>query len=92
MANVMLDFTGGVFSLLQNLIDTLARGQSLFNGDSFNVVKFMLSIMSIVFDLIFMFQHFFLYRDKHVNDGNRTRRLESDAKLQDLERRMAEKD
>ena len=55
MANVMLDFTGGLFSLLQNLIDTLARGQSLFGGESFNVVKFMLSIMSIVFDLIFMF-------------------------------------
>lgn len=67
----MLDFTGGVFSLLQTLIDTLGRGKSLFGGESFNIVKFMLSIMSIVFDIIFMIQHFVLYKDKHIEDAHR---------------------
>lgn len=37
----------------------------------------MLSIMSIVFDLIFMFQHYVLYREKVIEDKRRRTRLES---------------
>jgi cystinosin len=66
--NVVLDFTGGAFSMAQLIIDTVARGHSLFSGDSFNVVKFILSLMSIFFDLIFMFQHWVLYRHKVTDD------------------------
>ena len=38
-------------------------------GDSdagFNIVKFLLSVIAMIFDLIFMFQHYVLYRDKWV--------------------------
>lgn len=63
LANVMLDFTGGSLSMLQIVINALALGEPVFTGDAFNVVKFILSIMSIFFDLIFMFQHYVLYRD-----------------------------
>ena len=62
MSNIILDFTGGSFSLAQQIVDSVARGQSFFGDDSFNIVKFMLSIMSIFFDIIFMIQHFILYR------------------------------
>ena len=46
-------------------------------GDAgFNVVKFVLSVMSIGFDLIFMFQHYVLYRDKWDNSGRMSERKE----------------
>lgn len=40
----------------------------MFNGDGFNVVKFMLSIMSMGFDIIFLIQHYVLYKDKWQKD------------------------
>ncbi len=67
--NIILDLTGGTFSLLQQVIDTVARGQPFFGEDSFNIVKFMLSIMSIVFDIIFLFQHFHYKKNKKQNSG-----------------------
>ena len=68
--NIMLDFTGGLFSLLQQLIDTLRTGSNqFFSGGGFNIVKFILSVCSIVFDLIFMFQHFILYRNNRPKPG-----------------------
>ena len=65
LANVLLDFTGGSLSLLQSAINTIAFGEPFFDPGAFNLVKFILSIMSIFFDSIFMFQHFVLYRDAH---------------------------
>lgn len=59
--NIILDLTGGTFSLLQQIIDSVARGKPFFGDDSFNIVKFMLSIMSIAFDIIFLIQHFIMY-------------------------------
>jgi len=59
--NVILDFTGGSFSLLQELIDSYTLGKDPFKGDGFNIVKFMLSIMSIFFDTVFMIQRYVLY-------------------------------
>ena len=68
LANVILDFTGGSFSMLQIVIDSAVRGKSMFSGDAFNVVKFMLSVMSMGFDIIFLVQHYVLYRDKWQKD------------------------
>jgi len=62
--NIVLDLTGGTFSLLQEIIDSVANHKSFFGGDDFNVVKFMLSIMSIFFDIIFLIQHYILYPEK----------------------------
>ena len=47
--------------MMQIMIDSILLGGSLFGGDSFNVVKFILSLMSIIFDSIFLFQHYCLY-------------------------------
>jgi cystinosin len=62
--NILLDLTGGVLSLLQGVLDWLNSGNyRLFLGDP---VKFGLSIISIFFDLIFIFQHYVLYKHNDV--------------------------
>lgn len=63
--------------MAQLIVDTVARGQSMFSGDSFNIVKFILSLMSIFFDLIFMFQHYVLYGDARKKDQKKNDRTES---------------
>ncbi len=58
--NVVLDFTGGVLSLAQLLLDAACSSDwSAVAGDP---VKFGLGATSIVFDVIFLVQHFGLYR------------------------------
>jgi cystinosin len=67
--NILLDFTGGTFSLLQILLNGLNGQGSPFtpsaNGSSgVNIAKFGLSIISIFFDILFMIQHYILYKPK----------------------------
>ena len=62
--NILLDFTGGSFSILQDVIKAVGHGQSPFEGGGFNIVKWMLGIMSIFFDIIFMIQHW-KYKKNH---------------------------
>jgi cystinosin len=59
--NVLLDFEGGVLSLAQQIIDA-AVCQSLIPLIG-SPIKFGLSLISMVFDVIFMVQHFVLYPD-----------------------------
>uniref|UniRef100_A0A7S3KNK8 Cystinosin-like protein n=1 Tax=Euplotes crassus TaxID=5936 RepID=A0A7S3KNK8_EUPCR len=65
--NILCDFTGGAFSIAQEVIDNtycnLTRGNCNFfgSGDSFNIIKFLLGVLSIFFDIIFMIQHYYLY-------------------------------
>jgi cystinosin len=72
--NIMCDFTGGFFSTAQQFIDMAYKGMTsgdwAFFGDTgtFNIIKFLLGILSIVFDLIFMVQHFCLYRNQEPED------------------------
>jgi cystinosin len=62
IVNILLDLTGGSFSVLQDVIKAVGHGKSPFSGGGFNIVKWMLGIMSIFFDCIFLFQHYVLYR------------------------------
>ena len=58
LLNVMLDFAGGAFSFLQLLVDSVARGKPLFGDGTdqgFNIVKFILSILTMGYDMIFLF-------------------------------------
>jgi len=64
--NVMLDFTGGVLSLAQQMIDSgCSHDWGAISGDP---VKFGLGFTSMVFDLIFMGQHYvcFRHRSTHI--------------------------
>jgi len=60
ITNILLDFSGGVLSLAQLFLDSwLAHDWSSVTG---NPVKFGLSLLSILFDVLFMVQHYVLYR------------------------------
>ena len=69
IANVLLDFTGGMLSVLQIFIDGANTGNwNVFGGGgAFNIAKFCLGFISITFDIIFMVQHYLLYRHKDKN-------------------------
>jgi cystinosin len=59
IGQILLDFSGGVLSLLQLLID--ASFQPDWSGVTGNPVKLGLGNISILFDLIFITQHYVLY-------------------------------
>lgn len=56
--NILLDFTGGFFSFVQ-------LGMESSNGLHLNInpVKLALSIICMIYDIIFIVQHYFLYAD-----------------------------
>lgn len=60
IGNVILDFTGGTFSIAQMLINGYNYNdwESIF-GDP---TKFGLGVFSIAFDTLFLYQHYVLYR------------------------------
>ncbi|XP_029906120.1 cystinosin [Myripristis murdjan] len=60
IGNVLLDFTGGTLSILQMILQS-------YNNDEWKLIfgdptKFGLGLFSVVFDIIFMVQHYCLYR------------------------------
>ncbi|CAE6399937.1 unnamed protein product [Rhizoctonia solani] len=59
IGNVVLDFTGGLLSLLQLLIDSFALDD--WSSITGNPVKFGLSMLSLGFGLLFISQHYILY-------------------------------
>ncbi|PIA16748.1 cystinosin [Coemansia reversa NRRL 1564] len=61
--NIILDFTGGILSFSQLILDAARSGNV---AEAFgNPVKFGLGLVSIGFDLMFMFQHYILYTDRY---------------------------
>ncbi|CAH1395378.1 unnamed protein product [Nezara viridula] len=60
IGNVVLDFTGGILSMLQMIInaDNYDDWESIF-GDP---TKFGLGFFSVLFDILFLVQHYILYR------------------------------
>ena len=59
--NILLDFTGGCLSDLQLVLDCADMND--FSGITGNPAKFGLGFVSIIFDIIFMIQHYCLYSD-----------------------------
>ncbi|XP_078280196.1 cystinosin-like isoform X2 [Rhinoraja longicauda] len=69
--NTLLDFVGGIFSLLQMFMQSYNNDEwMLIFGDP---TKFGLGLVSILFDIIFMVQHYCLYNKAKaylsLNDG-----------------------
>ncbi|PKY04822.1 hypothetical protein P168DRAFT_289686 [Aspergillus campestris IBT 28561] len=65
IVQILLDLMGGVLSLVQLVLDS--SFQNDWSGITGNPVKLLLSNVSIAFDVVFMVQHYLLYRD--VEDG-----------------------
>lgn len=57
ISNVLLDFFGGFLSIAQLFIDAFTSGHNL-NGVMGFLPKFILGIISILFDTLFMLQHY----------------------------------
>ncbi|GMT14806.1 hypothetical protein PFISCL1PPCAC_6103, partial [Pristionchus fissidentatus] len=64
IGNILLDFTGGTLDLLQVAL----QGYNVANFSAImgNPVKFGLGFVSIVFDIVFMIQHYGLYRNAQI--------------------------
>ncbi|KAG0036860.1 hypothetical protein BGZ82_003551 [Podila clonocystis] len=62
IGNILLDFTGGVLSIAQLVLDAYISGD--WSGISGDPVKFGLGFVSIAFDIIFITQHYILYRNR----------------------------
>jgi cystinosin len=60
IGNILLDFTGGVFSILQMFL--LSYNHDDWNSIFGDPTKFGLGFFSICFDVLFMVQHYCLYR------------------------------
>ena len=79
IGQILMDLSGGVLSIAQLIIDSSL--QKDWSGLTGNPVKFGLGNVSIVFDILFMTQHYVLYRgargDK-VRDEERRGLLDSD--------------
>ncbi len=58
---ILLDFFGGILSISQQGIDSWIQGD--WSGITGNPVKFALGNVSMIYDSIFMTQHYILYRD-----------------------------
>ncbi|KAK3903327.1 hypothetical protein C8A05DRAFT_43424 [Staphylotrichum tortipilum] len=57
---ILLDFSGGILSIAQQSIDSYLQRD--WSGITGNPVKFALGNVSMVYDLVFMTQHYVLYR------------------------------
>ncbi|KAL4739187.1 PQ loop repeat-domain-containing protein [Aspergillus similis] len=66
IVQILLDFTGGVLSLAQLVLDSAFQDD--WSGIAGNPIKFLLSNVSIFFDLLFMVQHYILYRGAEDKD------------------------
>ncbi|EGF81955.1 hypothetical protein BATDEDRAFT_87316 [Batrachochytrium dendrobatidis JAM81] len=79
--NTLMDFSGGILSLLQLAVD--GANSSDWTGITGNPIKLGLGCISIFFDLVFMYQHYILYANRHVqieliDDAEANRLIEQD--------------
>ncbi|KAL2926852.1 Cystinosin-like protein, partial [Bienertia sinuspersici] len=71
IGNILLDFSGGVANYAQMATQSIDQGSWVnFYG---NVGKALLSLVSIFFDLLFMVQHYVLYRSKPVHHPSKVK-------------------
>lgn len=64
---ILLDFAGGILSVGQQGIDSYLQRD--WSGITGNPVKFALGNVSMVYDVIFMVQHYVLYGERKGEDG-----------------------
>ncbi|KKK12159.1 hypothetical protein P175DRAFT_0432566 [Aspergillus ochraceoroseus IBT 24754] len=67
IVQILFDLTGGVLSLLQLVLDSSLQND--WSGIVGNPVKLLLSNVTIFFDLVFVVQHYILYRNAPEDKG-----------------------
>ncbi|KAI0434632.1 PQ loop repeat-domain-containing protein [Xylaria sp. FL1042] len=83
ISQILLDFAGGVLSIAQLGIDSYLQHD--WSGVTGNPVKFFLGNVSMIYDLMFMGQHYCLYRD---DSSNRDREREALLERGESDRRL----
>lgn len=73
---ILLDFSGGLLSCAQQAIDSYLQHD--WSGITGNPVKFALGNVSMVYDVVFMTQHYILYRGSEGKADERDSLLRSD--------------
>ncbi|KXG53476.1 uncharacterized protein PGRI_005260 [Penicillium griseofulvum] len=63
---ILLDLSGAILSLIQLVLDASSQGD--WSGAVGNIAKFLLGNITVLFDLIFIFQHFVLYRERSAEN------------------------
>ncbi|RMJ07077.1 hypothetical protein BHE90_014279 [Fusarium euwallaceae] len=81
ISQILLDLTGGVLSVSQQAIDSYMQRD--WSGITGNPVKFALGNISMIYDSIFITQHYVLYRNKPHHTH-----VEGERLLDDEERRV----
>jgi cystinosin len=76
IVQILLDISGGVLSISQQAIDSYLQRD--WSGITGNPVKFALGNISIMYDLIFIAQHFLLYAPESGKSQESEDLLESD--------------
>jgi cystinosin len=66
---VLLDLAGASLSLMQLVLDSSLQGN--WSGALGNTAKLLLGNISLLFDLVFIFQHFVLYRERKPGPSER---------------------
>jgi cystinosin len=74
ISQILFDFSGGFLSIAQLGIDSYLQHD--WSGVTGNPVKFFLGNVSMFYDLLFMVQHYCLYRESSPKDGERQTLLE----------------
>lgn len=76
--NILLDITGGILSFAQNVIDSI-RGTLDIEGQTptLNIAKFAISFVAVIFDVIFIVQHYILYKDANSDLKGNTQKEEN---------------
>ena len=77
IGQILCDLSGGALSVLQLLIDSALQGdwKAGFSG---NPLKFWLGNISVFFDVIFIYQHYWLYRQARTETPERAGLLAPD--------------
>ncbi|XP_054787337.1 cystinosin homolog isoform X2 [Prosopis cineraria] len=78
IGNILLDFSGGVGNYGQMFVQSIDQGSwANFSG---NIGKLMISLVSVSFDILFMIQHYLLYRHKKGSNSNAPPEVEISSK------------
>ena len=59
---ILLDLSGAILSLMQLVLDSSLQGD--WSGAIGNISKLLLGNITVLFDLVFIFQHFCLYHER----------------------------
>jgi len=77
--NILLDFTGGMMSDLQLFLDCMNLND--FRSITRNLAKLGLGWLSIMFDFVFLVQHYFLYSPQAVDSAEETTQTDQNEAL-----------